>query len=104
MILSQYKNKSVNKDLAVSLVIKFALQEGVLHDFIEEIKSYKPYKKGNDDARFVINYCVGLTLSYHSDLGRIFLMVASFNGLWEKWQKINDKWVDSVGYIKVNPV
>lgn len=108
-ILSFYKDKAVSKELAVSLVIKFAKQEGILYEFLEEIKKIKPYKKGNDNVRYVVNYAVGIGESYgYRYLSNIFLLPCR---TWlgddrniscsRKWEILNRKWWNIIGDLKI---
>ena len=118
-ILKKYKNKHIPKSLAVSLVIKFALQEGILYSFVEEIKKIKPYEKGNDDTKFVVNYAVGLAISLGGgSLSELFLLphqnyrftsaeLEDFPYIAEnrdKWGKINNKWFGLVDELVVKPL
>ena len=108
-ILSFYKDKAVSKKLAVSLVIKFAKQEGILYEFLEEIKKIKPYEKGNDNVRYVVNYAVGISESCgYRYLSNIFLLPCR---AWLgdhrnisypiKWENLNKKWCDIIGDLKI---
>ncbi len=112
-ILSQYKNKMISKELAISIVIKFLKQEGLLYKFLEEIKKFKPYKKGNDDPKFLISYAIGL--QFNGTLDDIFLLPyhnyplesEDFieNGCERtKWDGVKTKWCDAVGQLVIKPL
>lgn len=108
-IWEKYKNKVIPRDIAVSLVIKFLLKEGILIRFLDAIKVIKPYKKGNDDPKFVISYATTLCINYGT-LSDIFLLPThGYSYLegdeyqWAKgenvafWHKINGKWQKLIG-------
>lgn len=108
--LSIYKDKVVSKKLAVSIVIKFAKQECIFHELLEEIRRFKPYQKGNDDARYLVNYLVGVTTSASGCLDWMFCLLRStcdtenyekWKSETEKWDKINDKWKNVVGRLRI---
>ena len=105
-IWEKYKNKVIPRDIAVSLVIKFLLKEGILIRFLDAIKVIKPYKKGNDDPKFVISYATTLCINYGT-LSDIFLLPTHCCFYLENerirgidvdfWYKINDKWQKLIG-------
>ena len=105
-IWEKYKNKIIPRDIAVSLVIKFLLKEGVLIRFLDAIKLIKPYKKGNDDPKFVISYATTLCINYGT-LSNIFLLPTHCCFYLENegirgidvafWHKINGKWQKLIG-------
>lgn len=104
-ILTQYKNKVVSKELAATIVIKFLMQEGLLYKFLEEIKKFKPYKKGNDNAKFLIKYAIGL--QFGGTLNDIFLL-PHHNDIdaheMAKWYTVKDKWCGIVGEVVIKPL
>ena len=105
MIFSEYKNKTVDKELAISLAIKFAMKERIFHEFIEEIKKFKPYRLGNDVPRFVMKYAVGYESTVRSTLEYLFEL-PNINYEWDlakktKWFVINQKWFELVGKLRV---
>jgi len=99
-ILRQYRNKAITRKTAVALVTKFLLQEGVLFKFLDDIKKIKPYKKGNDDMKYLMSYAVTLALNYDSFLTNVFVLpIECHENLKERefWFNLNDKWLSIVG-------
>ena len=114
-ILKQYRGKRITRKTAVMLVTKFLMQEGLLERFLAEIKKIKPYRKGNDDKKYLLSYAVVLSLGYASNLNRIFLLpqlayeIMPEDDLFysktfldkvaerDFWEKVNDKWLSTVG-------
>lgn len=107
-ILSQYRGKILRKDIAISVVIKFALQQGILNRFLEEIRRIKPYRKGDNDARFLINYAIGLAMNRsYCNIGEIFLLPEVYSEGHHynaDWVRINNAWIDLVGVIVIKPI
>jgi len=128
-MLTIYKNRIIKKEEAIKIVIKFAMQNNVYHKLLDEIIKFKPYNKGNDDPKFLINYLVGVVLTHSSgNLNGLFDVIATMNYsdyYWvgyemfhkedsrtEKakrknqrrfWYKLSNKWAETVGKLEILP-
>ena len=99
--LSVYRDKFIKKELAVSIAIKFAMQEHVFQNFLEEIKKFKPYQKGNDNPRVVMNYAVGYCITmYLGQLNNLFRLPSIILGHYN-WDDINNRWNGVVGNLQI---
>jgi hypothetical protein len=99
--LSFYKNHIVSKKVAIFIILKFLRQENILHDFLDAVKEFKPYKKGNDDVFYLISYVIGMSVSYDGSLRALFILGFS-NKHQIDWFKISSKWKKTVGSIFIS--